>query len=317
MVYCPEVHPPAAFDRWLAALEARHLARLRFAEVARALRALSATYVERRARLAARGALDTAGKRAAFALYFGPRHWLLAFALAQRLPDARHPARRLLDLGCGTGAAGAGWAAAMAHPPALAALDAHPWAVAEAAATYRHFGLTARVQRGRADRVAWPRADAIVAAFLANELDDEARARLLDRLEAAAHAGARVLVIEPLARAATPWWAVWERRVIDAGGLSGDARMDVPLPPLTHRLARAAGLEPDGVAGRWTWWPGLAARPLSPPSAPARAGGSAPRARAAPARRPPRPGRTPAPTTPAASEGPAPGAAPRGTTGPR
>ena len=32
----------ARFDRWLAALEARHLADLTFSEVARALRALSA-----------------------------------------------------------------------------------------------------------------------------------------------------------------------------------------------------------------------------------------------------------------------------------
>src|SRR5438132_7372132 len=55
------------FDRWMAALETRHLADLTVREVARALRALSSAYVERRHTLAAGAALGGAGKRAAFA----------------------------------------------------------------------------------------------------------------------------------------------------------------------------------------------------------------------------------------------------------
>src|SRR4030095_473040 len=47
--------------RWLRALEERHLSNLTAAEVARALRALSSCYVERRAKLATGGALETAG----------------------------------------------------------------------------------------------------------------------------------------------------------------------------------------------------------------------------------------------------------------
>lgn len=127
----------SVFDAWLAALEARHLADLRFPEVVRALRALSSTYVERRARLASRGSLDTDGKRAAFALYYGPVHWLLVQATARALPGALAPVRRLLDLGCGSGAAGAAWATLMTPPPAIAGLDLHPWAVREATLTYR------------------------------------------------------------------------------------------------------------------------------------------------------------------------------------
>src|SRR5438477_258532 len=60
--------PDDPFARWMAALEARHLAQLTFSEVSRALRALSSTYVERRQKLAAGAALSGAGKRAAFAL---------------------------------------------------------------------------------------------------------------------------------------------------------------------------------------------------------------------------------------------------------
>ena len=64
---------------WIAGwpgLEERHFADLTFAEVARALRALSSTYVERRERLATQSAFDSAGKRAAYALYYSPLHFL-------------------------------------------------------------------------------------------------------------------------------------------------------------------------------------------------------------------------------------------------
>ena len=54
------------------------------AEVARALRALSSTYVERRARLSGRGAFDTAGKRAAYALYYAPRRFLMTAHVVAR-----------------------------------------------------------------------------------------------------------------------------------------------------------------------------------------------------------------------------------------
>lgn len=64
-------------DQFLEGLEQRHLADLRFSDVTRALRALSSAYVERReTALAGGAALDGAGKRAAFALYYGPIHFL-------------------------------------------------------------------------------------------------------------------------------------------------------------------------------------------------------------------------------------------------
>src|SRR5206468_3788335 len=97
-----------ASDRWLTALEQRHFSSLTFQEVSRALRALSATYVERRDRLREGAALSGAGKRAAFAVFYGPLHYLLVREIvgALRGPAVSGPTT-LIDLGCGTGAAGA------------------------------------------------------------------------------------------------------------------------------------------------------------------------------------------------------------------
>ena len=137
------------FERWLNEAERRHLADLTFPQVSSGLRALSSTYVERRRRLGEGGALDGAGKRAAFALFYAPLHFLLVRAVVHALPEILRPQgdALLVDLGCGTGAAGAAWASALAHPPRVVGIDLHPWALGEAARTYRDFGLTARTIR--------------------------------------------------------------------------------------------------------------------------------------------------------------------------
>jgi len=61
-------------------------------EVTRALRALSSAYVERRHKVHAGATLDSAGKRAAFALFYGPLHFLcvahLVSALQARIPES-------------------------------------------------------------------------------------------------------------------------------------------------------------------------------------------------------------------------------------
>src|SRR5437773_1650016 len=107
------------FRRWVTALEAKHLADLTFPEVSRALRALSSTYVERREKLAGGAALSGAGKRAAFALFYGPLHHLLLAHIVKTLPDATQNVAAVLDLGCGTGASGAAWAQACDPVPRL------------------------------------------------------------------------------------------------------------------------------------------------------------------------------------------------------
>src|SRR5205814_2677606 len=173
----------------------------------RALRALSATYVERRDRLREGAALSGAGKRAAFAVFYGPLHYLLvrevvaAMGTGDAESVAGHYAPTLIDLGCGTGAAGAAWAEASDPRPKVIGVDTHPWALAEAAHTYGEFGLHARTVRGDAAAFAFPRTRArILAAFVVNELADRSRAALLPRLLERADSGDRVLVVEPLAR---------------------------------------------------------------------------------------------------------------------
>jgi methylase of polypeptide subunit release factors len=94
------------FSEWLAALEARHLADLRVPEVTRALRALSSAYVERRHALARGAALDSHGKRAAFALFYAPLHFMVVRHVVTALGAHRPAPSTVVDLGCGTGAAG-------------------------------------------------------------------------------------------------------------------------------------------------------------------------------------------------------------------
>src|SRR5687768_1046586 len=122
------------FTRWLALLETRHLADFRIAEVTRALRAFSSAYVQRRQKLAA-GALSSAGKRAAFALFYGPRH-LSAVGHVGRAGGGGSPApTRIVDLGCGTGVAAAAWALCAGTSPQILGIDRHPWAVEESRRT--------------------------------------------------------------------------------------------------------------------------------------------------------------------------------------
>src|SRR4051794_41554537 len=91
------------FADWLAALEARHLADLRVPEVTRALRALSSAYVERRHKVSAGATMDSAGKRAAFALFYSPLHFLATSHVVQALTAADAAIGSIVDLGCGTG----------------------------------------------------------------------------------------------------------------------------------------------------------------------------------------------------------------------
>ena len=234
---------PEIFTDWLAQLEARHLADLRVPEVTRALRALSSAYVERRHKVAAGATLDTAGKRAAFALFYAPLHFLATSLVVQALEAAAPPPAAIVDLGCGTGAAGAAWALAAGGAPSLLGIDRHPWAVEEARWTYRHLGLAGAATQGdvsRARRLA--PGTAVIAAYTVNELEDAARTRLLRALLEAARNGVRLLILEPVARGIAPWWDATATQVRDAGGRADVWKFPVELPPLLRLFDRAAGL---------------------------------------------------------------------------
>jgi SAM-dependent methyltransferase len=215
-------------------------------------------YVERRGKLAAGAALAGGGKRAAFALFYAPLHFLFIDHLARTLPGAAVPAPYVVDLGCGTGAAGAAWAAAIGdvsrQAPAVIGVDRHPWAVAEAAATYRDFSLQARSRRDDVTRCVLPRGPAaIVAAFTVNELDEAQRDVLLERLLDRSSAGDRVLIVEPLARRVTPWWNRWRSEFERGGGRADEWRVAIELPPVVAKLDRAAGLDHRELTGRSLW----------------------------------------------------------------
>jgi hypothetical protein len=240
-------------ERWLAALESRHLADLTVREVTRGLRALSSAYVERRGRLTQGAALSGAGKRAAFALFYGPLHYLVVRHIVMTLPGARRAAE-IVDLGCGTGAAGAAWASTCTPPASVVGVDRHPWAIQEAAQTYRAFGLRHRVQPFDLGKGELPRArGAMVAAFTVNELPAPARESLLTRLVERGERSDHILVVEPIARSTSPWWDAWRTRVEQAGGRADEWRIPAVLPPIVANLDRAAGLNHRELTARSLW----------------------------------------------------------------
>ena len=240
-------------ESFAAALEQRHLADLRFSDVTRALRALSSAYVERReTALANHKALDGAGKRAAFALYYGPIHFLLVQHIVHEL-GVVPTGGTVVDLGCGTGVAGAAVATAATTPLAVLGIDSHPWTLDEARFTYKTFGLRFDVRRGHAARARFP-ADTsfIIAAFVVNELNDDDRATLMRefiRLKADTTKAdtAKILIVEPISNRISPWWQEW---VDELGAQTHEWKVRVEMPPIVKRLAKAAGLRPDVLTAR-------------------------------------------------------------------
>jgi len=239
------------FPGWFEALESRHLSRLTIAEVRRGLQALSALYVDRGRRLGAGAALEGAGKRAAFALFYTPLHFLLVRSVVRHLGGTGAEPRSVLDLGCGTGAAGAAWAIEAGGGCRISGVERSGWAVAEALWNYRALGLRGAALRGDLSKTPLPgRGSGIIVAYTVNELNDAARASLLDRLLAAGARGARLLVVEPIARRPFPWWETWSAAFRAAGGRDDLWRFPVQLPERLRLLDRAAGLDHRELTGR-------------------------------------------------------------------
>ena len=236
----------AALERWLKDLDERHLVNLTPPEVTRALRALSSCYVERREKLATGGPLDSAGKRAAFALFYAPLHFLIVREIVRAL-DAARSVERVLDMGCGTGSAGAAFA--LAARARVDGVDRNAWAVAEANWTYKTFGLIGRAAVGTIQRArigGTPRT-AILAAYAVNELSDADREALLPRLKTAHDQGARLLLVEPIARRQNRWWPEWHETL---GARENEWRFRLELPARQRQLAKAAGLDPQELTAR-------------------------------------------------------------------
>lgn len=258
---------PLLPDQWLDAVVERHTRAFTRAEFLKAVRALSARYVERRSELSSRSALDSAGKRAAFAGFFAPLHYLTVRRVVAAIEGATAPLSDVLDLGCGTGVAAAAWIHEVAIPslPATIGVDLAAWALDEARWNWQSLGLPSRTRRqSLVDALATALSDqrkrdargAIVLAWSVNELAHDERVRVLPLVLDAHRRGRRVLVIEPLAHSAAPWWNDWVAPVLAAGGRADEWKFTVALPPGLAELDQAAGFRRDHLSARSIWLPG-------------------------------------------------------------
>src|SRR5260221_6316362 len=235
-----------SLDAWLAALEARHLANLTRPELTRALRALSSCYVERREKLTSGAALEGAGKRAAFALFYGPLHFLTVSAVVRAMLAHELPLDTIVDLGCGTGVGGAAWASACEKPPAIAGVDRNTWAVQEANWTYKALGLRGHAKTGDVVR-SYPGTASkttILLAYTVNELPAAPRAALLEKVSQSVRAGSRLLIVEPIARGVTAWWPEWTARLVADGARADEWRFPPGIPPPPRPHAKKDGRKP-------------------------------------------------------------------------
>jgi hypothetical protein len=257
--------PPAENDvkthdveLWIDRLIARHTASLTRPELLKAIRALSVKYVERRESLADRSAIDSAGKRAAFAAFYAPLHFLTVRAIVRE--RAAVTPHTIIDAGCGTGVSGAAWAVECASRPGLQGVDVSGWALDEARWNWRELGLGGRTTRGDLLRALGDLARkgarsadgpvAVVLGWSLNELETTKRARALDALLVLAGHGYPILMVEPIATRIVPWWAGWTARAHAAGGHAAEWRFPAQLPPALAALDEAAGFRRQELTAR-------------------------------------------------------------------
>lgn len=258
--------PSDPVARWILALLDRHRRALSTSEFLKAVRALSARYVERRSELGQRSPTDSAGKRAAFSGFFAPLHFLTVQAAVRALGAAEVGVHQIVDLGCGTGVGAAAWALACPAPASISGVDREAWALDEARWNWQQLGLVGRSRRGdlvtaASELLEAPRrrsSQALLLAWSVNEIGKDDRQRLLGVLLDAARTGTPILVIEPLSRRATPWWPEWASKWHEAGGRSDEWKFAVDLPPALDEISRAAGFQREALGARTLWIHGRA-----------------------------------------------------------
>ncbi len=245
---------------WIAEIEARYRQTLTFAEIRKGVVALSRIYVEERGRMERGAVFDGAGKRAAFACFYGPLHYVLVGEIVAALEADRSPPRRIFDLGCGLAVASAAWALRCDPRPTILGFEKSSWAAGEARALLSELGLRGRVhQKPLLEAPPAGRGEAIVAACAVNELDAPGRTKLLANLLAAGRRGASVLIVEPLARRNLPWWTEWKERFLEASGRADEWRFPFDLPESLAALDRACGLDHRELTGRSLYLRGVRA----------------------------------------------------------
>ncbi len=239
------------FGKWYAALEERHLRTLTFQEVRRALQALSSLYVERRNRAGARQALDSAGKRAAFALFYAPLHLLQVSHVVDQLGLEQFPIRSLTDLGCGTGTGGAAWSLETGGSVRVTGVDINTWVLEEAVWNYHALRVAGETRKADLLDFRFSPTGGTLLAFTVNELDEPSRERLLRRL---IERGA-ILVVEPIAHRVSPWWQRWAESFESKGGRADEWKLSPTMPERLRLLDKAAGLDHRELKCRSLWLP--------------------------------------------------------------
>jgi hypothetical protein len=260
---------PDRVNTWIDQLIDRHTAAFSTPEFLKAVRALSARYVEGRHDLGSRSPIDSAGKRAAFAAFYAPLHFVTVRAVLNEL-GAAHVPDSIIDLGCGTGVVGAAWSMAGGSRSEILGIDNHPWVLDEAKWNWRTLGLSGRTRRDdldrplhallRGSRTNSDRPVGLAFGWSINELSDQRRATRLTALMAPS-TRASVLVLEPLARAAAPWWEGWAYAFRGAGGHAHQWKFALELPARLAALDEAAGFRRETVGVRCLWLPGGITQP--------------------------------------------------------
>lgn len=235
----------ARVTKFFAALERRHLSELTFSEVARALRALSAGYVEKRRSGGIKTALQGRGKRAAFALYQGAMHFRMTLDVVRDLQlDTASMMSSVLDLGCGTGVCGSAWSLAGGSAAIVEGIDVSNWALDEARWTYRTLGLSGRAYATDISTfLPRERPAAVIAGWVLNELEPAARDAVTARLLDWTNRGSSLLVLEPVARRVAPWWDEWVPPFVEQGARVIEYRAEPRLSSQIELLGRSAGLD--------------------------------------------------------------------------
>jgi trans-aconitate methyltransferase len=163
----------------------------------------------------------------------------------------------IIDLGCGSGVAGAAWALCSDPPANVVGVDLNPELLREAAQNWRELGVRGGTVRSHIAKYRWPKPPvSIVAAFTINELDEHDRETLWQALTRQVQGGSRVLIVEPLATRITPWWQEWARRAAEIGGRADEWHFEVELPQRVFLLGKSAGLDPRELGARTIWLAG-------------------------------------------------------------
>ncbi|MBP7147753.1 MAG: class I SAM-dependent methyltransferase [Acidobacteria bacterium] len=243
-----------AFDRWLAGTLERFLPPLNFTELRKGVQAVSSLYVERRGggRLGARST-EGLGKRAALATYYAALHFITAHHAVRMIgPETFGPLRRVLDLGCGTGATGASVSLTLSGLPSVLGIDRLGWAVDEARRTWESLRIPARGVRGDVPLAA-PKAAAgelLCFGWSLGEFDDETRGAAYRYICSALHRGASLLVLEPIAGRIVPWWSEWGESLADQGVRSELIRVVIERPSFVRDMDKAASLDHQIIGAR-------------------------------------------------------------------